>query len=183
MCGIIASIALGKAYGLAYTYDQTLPGHERNSLAREPSKDSLHHPLTSRFQGLLANCFVCTNAVKNQAAHAKSIHSHNTDSNTQKQLQFPPGHAEKHLLESELLAGLDEIHHRGPDSQGTWINQSNTIAFGHCRLSLNDLTPTGRQPLHSPDQVVHAVVNGELYDYDALRQLCIDRIGYKFQGH
>jgi asparagine synthase (glutamine-hydrolysing) len=58
-----------------------------------------------------------------------------------------------------------------------------TIAFGHCRLALNDLTPAGRQPLHSSDQLVHAVVNGEIYDYHSLRQLCIDRIGYQFQGH
>ncbi|KAF4967674.1 hypothetical protein FSARC_4809 [Fusarium sarcochroum] len=87
------------------------------------------------------------------------------------------------ILETKLLAGLDNISHRGPDSYGTWISQSNTVAFGHCRLSLNDLTALGRQPLHSHDRLVHAVVNGEIYEYDRLRQLCIDRIDYQFQGH
>ncbi|KAM0344812.1 hypothetical protein ACHAPU_007191 [Fusarium lateritium] len=183
MCGIIASIALGKGSCLACPKDQNLSGHEQNNSPHESSKDMLHHSLTTRFQGLLANCFVCTNTAKDQTARGKTIPNQKTDSDTRRQLQCFPGHAEKHLLESKLLAGLDEIHHRGPDSQGTWINQSNTIAFGHCRLSLNDLTPAGRQPLHSSDQRVHAVVNGELYEYDTLRQLCIDRIDYKFQGH
>ncbi|KAF5020536.1 hypothetical protein F66182_7435 [Fusarium sp. NRRL 66182] len=79
-------------------------------------------------------------------------------------------------LESKLLAGLSIISHRGPDSHGTWISQGNTVGFGHCRLSLNDLTPSGRQPLHSDDQRVHAVVNGEIYEYDRLRQLCVDSV-------
>ncbi|KAM0207028.1 hypothetical protein ACHAPA_011855 [Fusarium lateritium] len=182
MCGIIASIALGNPYCLACPKDQGHLGHEQDGLSSETLADSLHHSLTNRFHDLLANCFVCKNAIKDTTANAKSEY-YKTDSDTRNRVQCPSGHATKHLLESKLLAGLDEIHHRGPDSQGTWINQSNTVAFGHCRLSLNDLTPAGRQPLHSPDQLVHAVVNGEIYDYDSLRQLCIDRIGYQFQGH
>ena len=43
-----------------------------------------------------------------------------------------------------------------------------SIALAHCRLAINDLSPDGVQPLHSA-QSVHAVVNGELYDYDRLR--------------
>lgn len=42
-------------------------------------------------------------------------------------------------------------------------------ALGHVRLAINDLAPTGAQPFSSPDNNIHAVVNGELYDYDALR--------------
>ncbi|SPJ78618.1 related to ASN2 - asparagine synthetase [Fusarium torulosum] len=183
MCGIIASIALSTSYCLACPKEQGLPGDGQDSLSNESLADSLHHSLTNGFHDLLANCFVCTNAIKDQTTNGKSSQNNKSDGAIRKKMAWSPGHAKKHLLESKLLAGLDKIHHRGPDSRGTWINQSNTIAFGHCRLSLNDLTPTGRQPLHSPDQLVHAVINGELYDYDILRQLCIDRIGYRFQGH
>lgn len=53
-------------------------------------------------------------------------------------------------------------------------------ALGHVRLAINDLSPTGDQPLHSPDGLVHAIVNGEIYDYDRLRALSPD---YPYVGH
>lgn len=39
------------------------------------------------------------------------------------------------------------------------------------------------QPLHSDDGKIHAVVNGEIYDHDNLRERCIREHGYKFKGH
>ena len=55
-------------------------------------------------------------------------------------------------------------------------------ALGHVRLKINDLSPTGSQPLHSTDGKVHTVVNGEFYDYDRLRTEMEDKLSYKFQG-
>ncbi|KAL8862212.1 MAG: hypothetical protein Q9198_010486, partial [Flavoplaca austrocitrina] len=52
----------------------------------------------------------------------------------------------------------------------------------HCRLSINDLSPSGSQPLTSDDGQIHAVVNGEIYDYDRLRDICATEHGYKFNG-
>lgn len=43
------------------------------------------------------------------------------------------------------------------------------IALGHVRLSINDLSPEGAQPFHSRSHGIHAVVNGEFYDYDTIR--------------
>jgi hypothetical protein len=131
MCGIIASIALGNSYCLACSRDQGRLGHEQDSLSRETLADSLHHSLTDGFHNLLANCFICKNAVKDTTANGKPVYCRKNDSDTQNQVQCPSGHTKKHLLESKLLAGLDEFHHRGPDSQGTWINQSNTIGKPH----------------------------------------------------
>lgn len=54
--------------------------------------------------------------------------------------------------------------------------------MGHCRLSINDLSSSGDQPLHSPDNSLHAIVNGEIYDYPHLSSLLSEQ-GYKFQGH
>lgn len=50
--------------------------------------------------------------------------------------------------------------------------------MAHCRLAINDLTVSGVQPLHSSTGI-HAVVNGELYDYDHLHDLLSSK-GYTF---
>lgn len=58
------------------------------------------------------------------------------------------------------------------------------VGLGHCRLSINDLTPAGEQPLHSPNGRIHAVVNGELYDPDdALRTHLSRDHAYTFCSH
>ena len=41
------------------------------------------------------------------------------------------------------------LAHRGPDDAGTWHEPAAGIAFGHCRLSVLDLSRQGRQPMHS----------------------------------
>lgn len=56
------------------------------------------------------------------------------------------------------------------------------IALGHCRLAINDLSPDGHQPLHSANDQIHAVVNGEIYDYDRLRAELGHQFGYGFRG-
>jgi len=70
-------------------------------------------------------------------------------------------------------------HHRGPDSQSTWISSDHKIGLGHARLSIIDLT-TGDQPLVNEDGGVHAVVNGELYDHDRIRAE-LERAGHRFR--
>lgn len=57
-------------------------------------------------------------------------------------------------------------------------------ALGHCRLAINDLSPEGEQPLHSSDGLIHAVVNGEIYDYDRVRAEleAIPGLDYKWKG-
>ncbi|TKA49358.1 hypothetical protein B0A54_00024 [Friedmanniomyces endolithicus] len=74
--------------------------------------------------------------------------------------------AERQKLDKELDASLAQIAHRGPDGCGKWIGED---SLGHVRLSINDLSPSAAQPFHSPAHGIHAVVNGEFYDYDAIR--------------
>ncbi|KAI0474500.1 asparagine synthase [Xylaria cf. heliscus] len=90
---------------------------------------------------------------------------------------------QREQLKSSLLKSLDVIAHRGPDAQDVWINPENTIALAHCRLSINDLSADGVQPLHDDEGHIHGVVNGEIYDNDRLREMCIKEFGYKFKGH
>ncbi|KAK2589499.1 hypothetical protein QQS21_012825 [Conoideocrella luteorostrata] len=85
--------------------------------------------------------------------------------------------SEQERLAEDLQKALDLIKYRGPDGSGVWISQTGYVGLGHCRLSINDLSPAGLQPLHS--EHIHAVVNGEIYDYDQLRMDCIES-GYKF---
>ncbi|KAL0935908.1 asparagine synthase [Colletotrichum truncatum] len=86
-------------------------------------------------------------------------------------------------LRDQLEESLQTIAHRGPDASGVWISKDGCIGLGHRRLAINDLSPDGVQPLHSDDGKIHAVVNGEIYDHDALREQCIRDHGYHFKGH
>lgn len=83
-------------------------------------------------------------------------------------------------LEQRLDESLERIKHRGPDGKGIWVDDERRVALAHCRLSINDLSPSGSQPLHSGD--IHAVVNGELYDYDNIRS-DLEGLGHTFHSH
>jgi len=61
----------------------------------------------------------------------------------------------------------DALIHRGPDDAGLWVEGS--VALGHRRLSIIDLSEAGRMPMASPDGQVQAVFNGEVYNFRALR--------------
>ncbi|KAE8376663.1 asparagine synthase-domain-containing protein [Aspergillus bertholletiae] len=85
-------------------------------------------------------------------------------------------------LATQLKASVNAISHRGPDDSDAWISDHEQVGLAHCRLSINDLSSAGRQPLHSSDNQIHAVVNGEIYDYDRLRHECETVHQYAFQS-
>ena len=55
--------------------------------------------------------------------------------------------------------------------------------MGHVRLAINDLSEDGAQPFHDAEETIHAVVNGELYDHERIRQELTDKFGYIFKSH
>ena len=61
----------------------------------------------------------------------------------------------------------DAIQHRGPDDEGYYV--SGPVGFGFRRLSIIDLA-TGHQPICNEDGTVWIVFNGEIYNYQELRQ-------------
>jgi asparagine synthase (glutamine-hydrolysing) len=61
------------------------------------------------------------------------------------------------------------IMHRGPDSEGFYINPGRTSALGIRRLSIIDLV-TGDQPISNEDGTIWIVQNGEIYNFQALRE-------------
>lgn len=60
-----------------------------------------------------------------------------------------------------------QLAHRGPNNDGLWSGGS--IALGHRRLSIIDLSAAGNQPFLSGDQRYVIVYNGELYNYRELK--------------
>lgn len=71
--------------------------------------------------------------------------------------------------ETKLAAMLHAQKHRGPDATGEFL-QPETVALGHNRLSIIDLSDCANQPFtdHSGRYVM--VFNGEIYNYLELRE-------------
>ena len=59
--------------------------------------------------------------------------------------------------------------HRGPDSDGTWHDETEDVWLGHVRLAILDLTETGAQPMVSANGRFVIVLNGEIYNHKDLR--------------
>jgi asparagine synthase (glutamine-hydrolysing) len=72
------------------------------------------------------------------------------------------------------------LAHRGPDNEG--IASDGPMVLGHRRLSIIDLSPSGRQPMANEDGSVLAVVNGEFYNFQDLRQR-LQANGHRFRSH
>ena len=62
---------------------------------------------------------------------------------------------------------LESIKHRGPDNQNHFQNEK--IYLGHTRLSIQDLSEYGNQPMFSADGRYVIVFNGEIYNYIELK--------------
>lgn len=69
--------------------------------------------------------------------------------------------------EQVLTAMMDTIIHRGPDSAGKYVDDD--VALGFRRLSIIDLSEVGDQPLYNEDRSKILVFNGEIYNYQELR--------------
>jgi asparagine synthase (glutamine-hydrolysing) len=81
----------------------------------------------------------------------------------------------------ELVDLLTEpIKHRGPDDHGEYFGRG--AALGHRRLSIIDVSASGRQPLANEDGRVQVVVNGEIYNFMELREELIAK-GHRFHSY
>lgn len=82
--------------------------------------------------------------------------------------------------ERAVRAMAQALAHRGPDNEG--LACDGPVALGHRRLSIIDLSASGNQPMANEDGTVLAVVNGEIYNFQALRQR-LEASGHKFRSH
>ena len=72
----------------------------------------------------------------------------------------------------------DRIAHRGPDAEGFFVD--NDVALAHRRLSIIDLSKNGSQPIYNEDKSKMIIFNGEIYNYESLKEDLIEK-GYKFK--
>lgn len=72
--------------------------------------------------------------------------------------------------------------HRGPDDAGYWLNAAAGVALGHRRLSIVDLSPLGHQPMASPCGRWMLAFNGEIYNFQSLREE-LTALGFTWRGH
>lgn len=76
--------------------------------------------------------------------------------------------------------GLETLHRRGPDGSSVVELFHRSIALGHTRLAIIDLSTNGTQPLSNEDGTVWITFNGEIYNYRSLRNELVEA-GHQFR--
>lgn len=74
-----------------------------------------------------------------------------------------------------FLSSLDTLKSRGPDNLGTYFE--NNLGLGFRRLSIIDLSEKGNQPMFDSSGDVGIVFNGEIYNFNELK----DELGSEFE--
>ena len=89
------------------------------------------------------------------------------------------------LGDEYLIAKIERmktaLQHRGPDDAGVYISTHKQAALAHTRLSILDLSSAGHQPMSSDDGRYFITFNGEIYNFQELRQNLIAQ-GEKFRS-
>lgn len=83
-------------------------------------------------------------------------------------------------LEASVLHNMvNTMHHRGPDSQGYYEDQEDQVFLGHARLSIIDISDSGKQPMYLDNLTI--VLNGEVYNYREIKEELISK-GHSFKS-
>lgn len=83
-------------------------------------------------------------------------------------------------VDRDLLVRMTRtLAHRGPDAEGFHIDGN--LGFGHRRLSVVDLSPTGAQPMSNEDGTCWITYNGEFYNHASFRERLLAQ-GHRFRG-
>jgi asparagine synthase (glutamine-hydrolysing) len=84
-------------------------------------------------------------------------------------------------LEAKIEKMQTALKHRGPDDAGIYISTDKQAALAHTRLSILDLSAAGHQPMSTTDNRYHITFNGEIYNFQELRENLISQ-GEKFHS-
>jgi asparagine synthase (glutamine-hydrolysing) len=83
---------------------------------------------------------------------------------------------QENVNESLIRNMCESLQHRGPDESGHYVDKN--VGLGHRRLSIIDLS-TGQQPMCNSRNDIWIVFNGEIYNFQELREDLQQR-GYTF---
>ncbi|MBL8189190.1 MAG: asparagine synthase (glutamine-hydrolyzing) [Acidobacteria bacterium] len=87
--------------------------------------------------------------------------------------------------EAAMRRMLGAIRHRGPDDRGCELvaHTAGEIWLGNTRLAIQDLSPTGHQPMRDPQTGNWIVINGEIYNHREVRRaLPAPETGWRSSG-
>jgi len=74
----------------------------------------------------------------------------------------------------------DTLRHRGPDDAGEWWSANQHIGVAQRRLSIIDRSSAGHQPMRDELRDLTVVFNGEIYNFQELRQE-LEQCGHHFR--
>ena len=72
---------------------------------------------------------------------------------------------------------IEVLHHRGPDDTGFFTDAN--VGLANARLSIIDIEG-GHQPISNENGTIHVTYNGEIYNYQQLRQE-LQKLGHRFR--
>jgi asparagine synthase (glutamine-hydrolysing) len=79
-------------------------------------------------------------------------------------------HSDRENLEILIQRMQKALQHRGPDDRGIFIAPDRQAAIAHTRLAILDLSSAGHQPMSTSDGRYWITFNGEIYNFQQLRQ-------------
>lgn len=95
------------------------------------------------------------------------------------------GICKKNFLSKDDIENVNKIaeklYHRGPNQNSSWFNSKKNVFFSHRRLSINDLSSQGIQPMISQSGRYVIIFNGEIYNFLKLKKDFIST-QYKFKS-
>jgi len=87
------------------------------------------------------------------------------------------------VLELDTLKRFtDSLQQRGPDGFGYELFDNNSLGLGHRRLSILDLTESGRQPMSYANSRYWITYNGEVFNFLEIKNE-LETLGYVFQSY
>jgi len=85
----------------------------------------------------------------------------------------------KPVLADDIRKMNDLMIHRGPEAEGVYVDEN--LGLGHRRLKIIDIEG-GIQPMHSEDQSITVVFNGEIYNFKEIKK-DLEAKGHRFKSN
>ena len=110
-----------------------------------------------------------------------SLHKGSCNFSIQTESSFPSGkkngywsfNLDKSLIEiNNLKRFTDAMLHRGPDASGYELFENSTLGLGQRRLSILDLSDSGKQPMTYANERYWIVYNGEIFNFKIFNLFC-----------